>query len=66
MTSKRACTQRFFSLFLVCCMVPVVGCGGSGGSAQAPTGNDLQQYLAEHPELNDAVEPADPTVDDVK
>ncbi len=46
------------TLFVLACgLVPILGCGQSASEPHAPSGNELQQYLSEHPELNHAVEP---------
>ncbi|MEM1225267.1 MAG: hypothetical protein AAGJ40_06190 [Planctomycetota bacterium] len=41
---------------------PLVGCGtGGGGPAEAPAGNELEQFLADNPEID--AETADDTAD---
>jgi len=47
------------SLVLAVGFASILGCGSSSSDQQAPSGSELQQYLAEHPELNDVVEPDD-------
>ncbi|MGV3483525.1 MAG: hypothetical protein ACO1RT_03795 [Planctomycetaceae bacterium] len=46
-------------LLLACCLLFAMGCGESTGELHAPSGNELQQYLAEHPELNEVEETDD-------
>lgn len=46
-------TLVFFFAFL---FTPGLGCGNSSSDLHAPSGNELERYLAEHPELNDVVE----------
>jgi hypothetical protein len=52
--------MKKFSRFvvLVCLVAFVLGCGGSS-EPSAPSGNELKDYLAEHPEIDANPEPED-------
>ena len=50
---------RFLLPLVYCLLLTISGCGQSTGELQAPSGNELERYLADHPELKDVKDPDD-------
>jgi hypothetical protein len=46
-------------LVLACLFALTLGCGGGSTEPAAPSGSELTDYLAEHPEINAETEPDD-------